>query len=59
MRVVVLLSGGMDSVSLLYDSIQNHEVVAAISFDYGSKHNHREIPFAPWNCRKHGVRLRA
>ena len=27
-------------------------MVAAVSFDYGSKHNHREIPFAASHCRK-------
>jgi 7-cyano-7-deazaguanine synthase len=51
-KVVVLLSGGMDSVSALYDAKQKHEVVGAISFDYGSKHNHKEIPFAAYHCRK-------
>lgn len=54
--VVVLLSGGMDSVSVFYDSMRTHQVVAAISFDYGSKHNHREIPFAAWHCQKFGIR---
>lgn len=46
MKAVVLLSGGMDSVTALYDAAVSHEVVAAISFDYGSKHNPRELPFA-------------
>ncbi len=45
-RVVVLLSGGMDSVCALFDARQNHEVSACLSFDYGAKHNAREIPFA-------------
>ncbi|MDA7597342.1 7-cyano-7-deazaguanine synthase QueC [bacterium] len=46
-KVVVLVSGGMDSVVALHDAIAaGHDVVAAVSFDYGSKHNHREIPFA-------------
>jgi 7-cyano-7-deazaguanine synthase len=51
-KAVVLLSGGMDSVSVLYHTMQDHQVVAAVSFDYGSKHNHREIPFAARHCRK-------
>jgi len=51
-KVVVLLSGGMDSVSALYDAMQDLQVVAAISFDYGAKHNHKEIPFAAYHCRK-------
>ncbi|MES2570714.1 MAG: 7-cyano-7-deazaguanine synthase QueC, partial [Verrucomicrobiota bacterium] len=45
-RVVVLLSGGMDSVAALYEARRHHHVVACLSFDYGSKHNAREIPFA-------------
>jgi 7-cyano-7-deazaguanine synthase len=32
--------------------MQEHQVLAAISFDYGSKHNHKEIPFAAHHCRK-------
>jgi 7-cyano-7-deazaguanine synthase len=46
MKVCVLLSGGMDSVVALYEAHQSHDVVACLSFDYGSKHNAREIPFA-------------
>jgi len=46
MKVVVLCSGGMDSVTALYWAKREHEVAAAVSFDYGSKHNQREIPFA-------------
>ncbi|MEI6071328.1 MAG: 7-cyano-7-deazaguanine synthase QueC [Verrucomicrobiae bacterium] len=45
-KVVVLVSGGMDSVVALYDARESRAVVAAISFHYGSKHNDREIPFA-------------
>ncbi|MEM0897159.1 MAG: 7-cyano-7-deazaguanine synthase QueC [Verrucomicrobiota bacterium] len=56
MKVVVLVSGGMDSVTALYDAAGNSEVVAGLSFDYGSKHNHREIPLARWHCEKLGVR---
>lgn len=32
------------------------DVVAALSFDYGSKHNDREIPFARLHCGQAGVR---
>jgi len=46
MKVVVLVSGGMDSVVALYGAAAEHEVVCVLSFDYGSKHNAREIPFA-------------
>ena len=55
MKVVVLLSGGMDSTVLLYKMHQEHEVVATLSFDYGSKHNHREIPFAASHSQRLGV----
>lgn len=46
MEVVVLCSGGMDSVTALYWARKHHQVAAVLSFDYGAKHNHREIPFA-------------
>jgi len=46
MKVVVLCSGGMDSVTALHWAQWRHEVRAVLSFDYGAKHNHREIPFA-------------
>ena len=55
MKVVVLVSGGMDSVTALHAAAREHEVVAGLSFDYGSKHNHRELPFAAWHCRELGV----
>lgn len=55
MKVVVLVSGGMDSITVLYHAAQQHEVVGAISFNYGSKHNHREIPCARYHCRKLGI----
>jgi 7-cyano-7-deazaguanine synthase len=58
MKVVVLLSGGMDSVAAFYDAMSQHEVVAAISFDYGAKHNHKEIPFAAYHCTKFSVEHR-
>jgi 7-cyano-7-deazaguanine synthase len=56
MNVVVLCSGGMDSVTALYRAAREHTVKAAISFDYGSKHNDREIPFAAEHAAKLGVR---
>jgi 7-cyano-7-deazaguanine synthase len=53
--VVVLLSGGMDSVTALHHAVRDHDVVAALSFDYGSKHNDRELGFAAWQARSLGV----
>jgi 7-cyano-7-deazaguanine synthase len=55
MKVCVLLSGGMDSVAALYEALGTHEVVACLSFDYGSKHNAREIPFAKSHAERNGI----
>lgn len=56
MKVVVLCSGGMDSVAALHWARRAHAVVAVASFDYGAKHNHREIPFAAEHARLAGAR---
>lgn len=56
MKVVVLCSGGMDSVTALHRAHEEHEVAAVIGFDYGSKHNHRELPFAQQHAQQLGVR---
>ena len=50
---IIILSGGMDSVTLLYD--YQERIQLAISFDYGSKHNSREIPFAQLHCQRLGI----
>ncbi|MGD7653770.1 MAG: 7-cyano-7-deazaguanine synthase QueC [Verrucomicrobiales bacterium] len=55
MKVCVLLSGGMDSVTALYEALEVHEVVGCLSFDYGSKHNAREIPFAKLHAERNGL----
>jgi 7-cyano-7-deazaguanine synthase len=55
MKVVVLCSGGMDSVTALYWARAHHAVAAVLSFDYGSKHNHREIPCAVEHAGKIGA----
>lgn len=52
MKVCVLLSGGMDSVTAFYHALTHHDVVGCLSFDYGSKHNHREIPFAKLHAER-------
>jgi 7-cyano-7-deazaguanine synthase len=55
MKVCVLLSGGMDSVTVFYEALKSHDVVACLSFDYGSKHNAREIPFAKLHSDRNGI----
>ena len=54
-RVVVLVSGGMDSVTALYDAGDKHNVVGSLSYFYGSKHNRRELPFAAFHAKRLGV----
>ncbi len=54
--MIVLCSGGMDSVTALHWAIREHTVVAALSFDYGAKHNPRERPRAAEQARLLGVR---
>ena len=50
---VLILSGGMDSVTLLYD--YQESISLAVSFDYGSNHNKRELPFAALHCQRLGI----
>lgn len=46
---VIIVSGGMDSITLLYD--HKDEIALGISFDYGSNHNAREIPLPRCTAR--------
>lgn len=50
---VIILSGGMDSVTLLHHS--KNRIALAVSFDYGSNHNAREIECAAWQCEALGI----
>jgi len=50
---ILILSGGVDSTTLLYD--YRDRIALALSFDYGSKHNARELPFAAWHCQRLGI----
>jgi 7-cyano-7-deazaguanine synthase len=54
-KVVVLLSGGLDSVTAFQEALRQHEVLAGISFDYGAKHHARELPMAAWHCAQAGI----
>lgn len=51
---VIIVSGGMDSITLLYD--RKEDIALGISFDYGSKHNAREIPMAKMHCERLGIK---
>lgn len=53
MKAVLIYSGGLDSTTLLYE--YKESIALAVSFDYGSKHNEREIAFARINCEKLGL----
>ncbi len=50
---ILILSGGVDSTTLLYD--YQERIALAVTFDYGSKHNAREIPFARLHCQRLGI----
>ena len=50
---VIIVSGGMDSTTLLYD--RRDEIALAISFDYGSNHNARGIAYAEMHCKRLGI----
>lgn len=51
---IIIVSGGMDSITLLYD--KKDEIALGISFDYGSNHNAKEIPFAKMHCERLGIK---
>lgn len=50
---VIIVSGGMDSITMLHE--YKESIALAVSFDYGSKHNAREIPFAKLHCERLGI----
>ncbi len=50
----IIVSGGMDSITMLYE--YKDRIKLGISFDYGSNHNAREIPFAQLHCERLGIR---
>ncbi len=50
---LIILSGGMDSVTLLYD--QKDYIALAVTFDYGSNHNKREAELAAYHCKRLGI----
>ena len=51
---IIVLSGGMDSTTLLYE--YQSRIALAVSFDYGSNHNQRELAFAALHCERLGIK---
>lgn len=52
-KSLIILSGGMDSVTLLYD--RRDEIALAVTFDYGSNHSSRETACAKYHCERLGI----
>lgn len=50
---LIVVSGGMDSVTMLYE--YKDRIAMGVSFDYGSKHNAKEIGFARLHCERLGI----
>ena len=51
---LIIVSGGMDSITLLYEYAD--QIALGISFDYGANHNKNEIPFAKLHCERLGIK---
>lgn len=54
-KAVLILSGGMDSTTMLYE--YKDSIAVAINFNYGSNHNHREAECARIHCKDLGIEL--
>ncbi|MEN6454863.1 MAG: 7-cyano-7-deazaguanine synthase QueC [Prolixibacteraceae bacterium] len=54
MKIVVVLSGGMDSTTLLYHALNLKHEVLALSFDYGQKHR-KELDYARLTCKENNL----
>ena len=52
---LMLVSGGMDSTTMLYEYARR--IALAVTFNYGSNHNAREIECARYNCDRLGIEL--
>ena len=50
---ILIYSGGMDSTTLLYE--YQERIAIAVSFDYGSNHNAKEIKCAEIHCDRLGI----
>ncbi|MCM1348078.1 MAG: 7-cyano-7-deazaguanine synthase QueC [Firmicutes bacterium] len=52
---LIVLSGGMDSTTMLYEF--KNSIALAVNFSYGANHNERESACARENCRRLGIEL--
>ncbi len=52
---LMVVSGGMDSTTMLHEYADR--IALAITFNYGSNHNAREIECARYNCERLGIEL--
>ena len=50
---ILIYSGGLDSTTMLYE--YRERIAMAISFDYGSNHNSKEIKCADLHCERLGI----
>lgn len=50
---IIVLSGGMDSTTMLYEFASR--IGLAVTFLYGSNHNDREMECARWHCSRLGI----
>ena len=53
MKAILIYSGGLDSTTMLYE--YRESIALAVSFDYGAKHNAKELAFAAEHCEKLGI----
>lgn len=51
---ILVLSGGLDSTTMLYE--YRDRIALAVSFDYGSNHNKKELACAALHCKRLGVK---
>jgi 7-cyano-7-deazaguanine synthase len=56
-KTIVILSGGVDSTTVLYLAIASANVVKALGFNYGQKHS-KELQCAKKLCKKIGIDYR-
>lgn len=55
MKTLLILSGGMDSTTLLYDLLKQGDEVTCLSFNYGQRHK-KELKKAKLTTKKLGVK---